>query len=143
MKLRVTRSIKVYIVLFVLLVLLLYSFTRIETFAMGDACKDYFGPGKCDINPKYFSDAKYGTETVTQWREHCKAFGVHEKKCVKPQEVTTGDIYDEIKGYIVPGEPVTFDDLCIFQKGGPDSLIRPPTRPDMGQWDKPLGTIGI
>tara|TARA_Y100000356_G_scaffold15986_1_gene11358 strand:- start:10 stop:342 length:333 start_codon:yes stop_codon:yes gene_type:complete len=110
---------------------------------MGDACKDYFGPGKCDINPKYYNDSKYGTDTVTQWREHCKAFDVHKKKCVKPQEVTTGDFYDEIKGYIVPGEKVTFDDLCTFQKGGPEGLDRPPTLPDKGQWDKPLGTIGI
>tara|TARA_R110002153_G_scaffold485_4_gene2379 strand:+ start:13024 stop:13356 length:333 start_codon:yes stop_codon:yes gene_type:complete len=110
---------------------------------MGDACKDYFGPGKCDINTKYFSDTKYGTDTVSEWRDYCRSFDVKERECVKSHEVTTGDFYDEIKGYIVPGEKVTMDDLCIFQKGGDEILDRAPTTPDYGQYDKPLGTIGI
>ena len=143
MRLKVTPSLKLSIVLFVLLVLLLYSFVRVETFAMGDACKDYFGPGKCDINTKYFSDTKYGTDTVTEWRDYCKSFDVKERECLKSHEVTTGDFYFFFKGYIVPGEKVTMDDLCIFQKGGDEILDRPPTTPDMGQWDKPIGTIGI
>ncbi len=141
MKLRVTRSIKVYIVLFILLVLLLYSFTRIETFTMGGMCKEMFGPPTCSLNPKYFNDGKYGTDTVTQWDEYCKSFGDIERKCLKSHDVTTGDFYDEIKGYIVPGEPVTYDDLCIYTKGGTSQRV--PAQPDMGQWDKPLGTIGI
>lgn len=143
MRLKVTPSLKLSIVLFVLLVLLLYSFVRVETFSRADRCNDYFGPGKCGINPKYYSDTKYGTDTVTEWREYCKDFGDVERKCLKSHEVTTGDFYDEIKGYIVPGEKVTKDDLCIFQKGGDEGLVRPPTTPDYGQWDKPLGTIGI
>jgi hypothetical protein len=143
MRLRVTPSLKLSIVLFILLVLLLYSFVRVETFAMGDACKDYFGAGKCSINPKYYSDMKYGTDTVTEWREYCKDFGDVERKCLQSHEVSTGDFYDEIKGYIIQGEKVTKDDLCIFQKGGDEGLVRPPTAPDYGQWDKPLGTIGI
>ena len=143
MRLKVTPSLKLSIVLFVLLVLLLYNFGRVETFVMGAMCDEAFGPPTCDINTKYFSDTKYGSDTVTQWREHCKSFGVKERECLKSHEVTTGDFYDEIKGYIVPGEKVTMDDLCIFQKGGPEILDRPPTLPDMGQWDKPIGTIGI
>ena len=141
MRLKVTPSLKLSIVLFVLLVLLLYNFGRVETFVMGAMCDEAFGPPTCDINTKYFSDTKYGSDTVTQWREHCKSFGVKERECLQPHEVTTGDFYDEIKGYIIPGDKVTKDDLCIYVKGG--SSQRPPTSPDYGQWDKPVGTIGI
>lgn len=141
MRLRVTRSIKLYTVLFILLVLLLYSFTRVETFAALSMCKEMFGPPTCSLNPKYYNDGVYGKDTITQWEEYCKSFGDIKRKCLKSHDVTTGDFYDEIKGYIVPGEPVTYDDLCIYTKGGTSQRV--PTHPGMGQWDKPLGTIGI